>query len=60
MEVIKEWNTSSRGNNGGGRNRAEPVEERKSGAFSAAGLIKRQARADVWENLECFEILANI
>ncbi|XP_028271420.1 transcriptional regulator ATRX [Parambassis ranga] len=33
VEVIKEWNTSSRGNNGGGRNRAEPVEEpRPSGS----------------------------
>uniref|UniRef100_A0A665WPN1 DNA helicase n=1 Tax=Echeneis naucrates TaxID=173247 RepID=A0A665WPN1_ECHNA len=29
VEVIKEWNTSSRGRNGEGRNRAEPVEERK-------------------------------
>lgn len=29
VEVIKEWNTSSRGKNGEGRNRAEPVEERK-------------------------------
>ncbi|KAM9849958.1 transcriptional regulator ATRX isoform 2-T2 [Aulostomus maculatus] len=27
VEVIKEWNTSSRGRNGEGRNRAEPVEE---------------------------------
>ncbi|KAM6923727.1 transcriptional regulator ATRX [Xenentodon cancila] len=27
VEVIKEWNTSSRGKNGEGRNRAEPVEE---------------------------------
>uniref|UniRef100_A0A673C1S7 DNA helicase n=1 Tax=Sphaeramia orbicularis TaxID=375764 RepID=A0A673C1S7_9TELE len=29
VEVIKEWNTSSRGRNGEGRNRASPVEERK-------------------------------
>ncbi|KAM9741632.1 transcriptional regulator ATRX isoform 2-T2 [Menidia menidia] len=29
VEVIKEWNTSSRGRNGEGRNRAEPVEEAK-------------------------------
>lgn len=29
MEVIKEWNSSSRGNKGEGRNREEPVEERK-------------------------------
>ncbi|XP_042349136.1 transcriptional regulator ATRX [Plectropomus leopardus] len=27
VEVIKEWNTSSRGKNGEGRNRPEPVEE---------------------------------
>ncbi len=27
LEVIKEWNTSSRGGNPEGRNRAEPVEE---------------------------------
>ncbi|XP_030001206.1 LOW QUALITY PROTEIN: transcriptional regulator ATRX [Sphaeramia orbicularis] len=27
VEVIKEWNTSSRGRNGEGRNRASPVEE---------------------------------
>lgn len=27
VEVIKEWNTSSRGGNPEGRNRAEPVEE---------------------------------
>ncbi|XP_041845424.1 transcriptional regulator ATRX isoform X2 [Melanotaenia boesemani] len=27
VEVIKEWNSSSRGKNGEGRNRAEPVEE---------------------------------
>uniref|UniRef100_A0A3B4ET51 DNA helicase n=1 Tax=Pundamilia nyererei TaxID=303518 RepID=A0A3B4ET51_9CICH len=33
VEVIKEWNTSSRGRNGEGRNRAEPVEEpRPSGS----------------------------
>uniref|UniRef100_A0A669BB92 DNA helicase n=1 Tax=Oreochromis niloticus TaxID=8128 RepID=A0A669BB92_ORENI len=30
VEVIKEWNTSSRGRNGEGRNRAEPVDERES------------------------------
>lgn len=29
LEVIKEWNTSSRGGNPEGRNRAEPVEEGK-------------------------------
>lgn len=29
VEVIKEWNTSSRGGNPEGRNRAEPVEEGK-------------------------------
>lgn len=29
VEVIKEWNTSSRGKNGEGRNRRESVEERK-------------------------------
>ena len=29
MEVIKEWNTSSRGGNPESRNRAEPVEEGK-------------------------------
>uniref|UniRef100_A0A669BDN5 DNA helicase n=1 Tax=Oreochromis niloticus TaxID=8128 RepID=A0A669BDN5_ORENI len=33
VEVIKEWNTSSRGRNGEGRNRAEPVDEpRPSGS----------------------------
>uniref|UniRef100_A0A3P9C038 DNA helicase n=1 Tax=Maylandia zebra TaxID=106582 RepID=A0A3P9C038_9CICH len=32
VEVIKEWNTSSRGRNGEGRNRAETVEERPSGS----------------------------
>uniref|UniRef100_A0A3Q2UTF1 DNA helicase n=1 Tax=Haplochromis burtoni TaxID=8153 RepID=A0A3Q2UTF1_HAPBU len=32
VEVIKEWNTSSRGRNGEGRNRAESVEERPSGS----------------------------
>uniref|UniRef100_A0A7N8YDY0 DNA helicase n=1 Tax=Mastacembelus armatus TaxID=205130 RepID=A0A7N8YDY0_9TELE len=31
VEVIKEWNTSSRGRNGEGRNRAESVDERMSG-----------------------------
>lgn len=29
VEVIKEWNTSSRGNKEGRRNREEPVEECK-------------------------------
>lgn len=29
VEVIKEWNTSSRGRNGEGRNRRASVEERK-------------------------------
>lgn len=33
VEVIKEWNTSSRGRNGEGRNRAESVDERKSSVF---------------------------
>lgn len=43
VEVIKEWNTSSRGRNGEGRNRAEPVEERKlvihMGALRAVGWV---------------------
>lgn len=34
VEVIKEWNTSSRGKNGEGRNRAESVDERKSGVLN--------------------------
>ncbi|XP_061581077.1 transcriptional regulator ATRX isoform X2 [Cololabis saira] len=34
VEVIKEWNTSSRGKNGEGRNRAEPVEEPRGGPAS--------------------------
>lgn len=33
VEVIKEWNTSSRGGNPEGRNRAEPVEEGKFGSI---------------------------
>lgn len=33
VEVIKEWNTSSRGRNGEGRNRAESVDERKFGVL---------------------------
>uniref|UniRef100_A0A8C4E5W4 DNA helicase n=1 Tax=Dicentrarchus labrax TaxID=13489 RepID=A0A8C4E5W4_DICLA len=37
VEVIKEWNSSSRGRNGEGRTRPEPVEERKFPAGSAPG-----------------------
>ncbi|KAG7464913.1 hypothetical protein MATL_G00170740 [Megalops atlanticus] len=37
LEVIKEWNTSSRGGNPEGRNRAEPVEEVKATSSSAPG-----------------------
>ncbi|XP_061643227.1 transcriptional regulator ATRX isoform X1 [Phyllopteryx taeniolatus] len=37
VEVIKEWNTSSRGRNGEGRNRAEPVEEQAQPSGSAPG-----------------------
>ncbi|XP_064184378.1 transcriptional regulator ATRX isoform X1 [Anguilla rostrata] len=37
LEVIKEWNTSSRGGNPEGRNRAEPVEEVKPSSSSAPG-----------------------
>lgn len=43
VEVIKEWNTSSRGRNGEGRNRPEPVEERKfvihMGALCVVGSV---------------------
>lgn len=43
VEVIKEWNTSSRGRNGEGRNRRASVEERKyrvcvCGEFQAIGV----------------------
>ncbi|KAJ8254892.1 hypothetical protein GJAV_G00198530 [Gymnothorax javanicus] len=37
QEVIKEWNTSSRGGNPEGRNRAEAVEEVKASSSSAPG-----------------------
>ncbi|XP_061090599.1 transcriptional regulator ATRX isoform X2 [Conger conger] len=37
LEVIKEWNTSSRGGNPESRNRAEPVEEVKASSSSAPG-----------------------
>ncbi|KAI1898932.1 hypothetical protein AGOR_G00077480 [Albula goreensis] len=37
LEVIKEWNTSSRGGNPEGRNRAEPVEEVKATSSSGPG-----------------------
>ncbi|KAJ8338353.1 hypothetical protein SKAU_G00373190 [Synaphobranchus kaupii] len=37
LEVIKEWNTSSRGGNPEGRNRAEPVEEVKPTSSSNPG-----------------------
>uniref|UniRef100_A0A667Y968 DNA helicase n=1 Tax=Myripristis murdjan TaxID=586833 RepID=A0A667Y968_9TELE len=37
LEVIKEWNTSSRGGNPEGRNRAEPVEESKNTRPSGSG-----------------------
>ncbi|KAJ8372577.1 hypothetical protein AAFF_G00281210 [Aldrovandia affinis] len=37
QEVIKEWNTSSRGGNPEGRNRAEPVEEVKATSSSGPG-----------------------
>lgn len=36
VEVIKEWNTSSRGGNPEGRNRAEPVEEGAFGLLDCA------------------------
>uniref|UniRef100_A0A8C9SVR9 DNA helicase n=1 Tax=Scleropages formosus TaxID=113540 RepID=A0A8C9SVR9_SCLFO len=37
LEVIKEWNTSSRGGNPEGRNRAEPVEEARASSSSGPG-----------------------
>lgn len=37
LEVIKEWNTSSRGGNPEGRNRAEPVEEVRASSNSGPG-----------------------
>ncbi|XP_023672169.1 transcriptional regulator ATRX [Paramormyrops kingsleyae] len=37
LEVIKEWNTSSRGGNPEGRNRAEPVEEVRATSSSGPG-----------------------
>lgn len=37
LEVIKEWNTSSRGGNPEGRNRAEPVEEVRPSSNSRPG-----------------------
>uniref|UniRef100_A0A665WLB1 DNA helicase n=1 Tax=Echeneis naucrates TaxID=173247 RepID=A0A665WLB1_ECHNA len=65
VEVIKEWNTSSRGRNGEGRNRAEPVEERNSAPGSPTADWHKEfvteADAEILEHsgkmLLLFEIL---
>ena len=42
LEVIKEWNTSSRGGDPAGRNRAEPVEEGEpEGGWGWGGRVDR-------------------
>lgn len=53
VEVIKEWNTSSRGRNGEGRNRAESVEERECaithrGDYDWLAGFKRVMNCTAW------------
>lgn len=57
VEVIKEWNTSSRGRNGEGRNRRASVEEGKYSVATLSGhfrplMIKRSTL--LWYNARCF------
>lgn len=46
VEVIKEWNTSSRGKNGEGRNRPEVVEERKFVSQTGLSLVLASTQND--------------
>lgn len=57
VEVIKEWNTSSRGRNGEGRNRRGSVEEGKYSTCTLSGhfrplMMKRSTL--LWFNAQCF------
>lgn len=56
VEVIKEWNTSSRGRNGEGRNRRASVEERKCRVCTVWGIsdhscLKGQSCLDVMSDV---------
>lgn len=61
MEVIKEWNTSSRGRNGEGRNRRVSVEERKFVYPDIMGswLVIRGLELNGWQNVGCFASVQN-